>query len=166
MGDEHSNEEEREVAIKVRHPGLINLIDRDLRLMKIASALASLVPGAQWLSLRETAVQFGDFMSSQTDMRHEARNLVQFRENFAHNRMIHFPLPIFASDEILIEEYAEGIPVGFFLKHRQANDEIGKATRAIHKAIAETGLKAYLQMTITDNFIHSDLVPFFFLLLD
>lgn len=128
-------------------------IRRDLALMNLAAATLSLIPTTEWLSFTDSAEQFGLFMRSQLDMRCEAANLARFRSNFRGDRHVDFPEPYFASEEVLVESFEEGIPVSFFLEQRDRKD-----AKAIHKHIAETGLKAFLQMVITDNFIHSDLV--------
>ena len=47
-----------EVAVKVRHPGVVKAIRRDFALMLRLARLASLLPGLHGLRLEETLAQF------------------------------------------------------------------------------------------------------------
>jgi aarF domain-containing kinase len=64
---------------------------------------------------------------------------------------VHFPRPLwpFISDAVLVESLEPGRIVRWFVynKHRQ------------NCAIAQIGLRAYLQMMLIDNFVHADLHP-------
>jgi aarF domain-containing kinase len=58
------------VAIKVLHPRVVNLIQRDLTIMSSFSRLVTLFPGMEWVFLTEEVVEvFGRMMYEQLDLR-------------------------------------------------------------------------------------------------
>ncbi|THH07357.1 hypothetical protein EW145_g3443 [Phellinidium pouzarii] len=141
------------VAIKVLHPRVANLITRDLSIMRFFAQLVSVLPGMEWLSLPEEVGVFGGMMAEQLDLRHEAQNLKTFEHNFNPRKAaVSFPRPLslFTSQDVLVEEFQNALPVETFLK-------IGGGP--YDSQIAELGLDAFLNMLLLDNFVHSDLHP-------
>ncbi|OCH86059.1 ABC1-domain-containing protein [Obba rivulosa] len=141
------------VAIKILHPRVNKLIERDLRIMSFFAHIISLFPGMQWLSLPEEVEVFGRMMYEQLDLRREADNLITFEKNFANRRLpVTFPRPLrnWTTKDILVEEYQNALPLEWFLKHGGGpyNDQL-----------AEVGLDTFLNMLLLDNFVHSDLHP-------
>jgi aarF domain-containing kinase len=108
------------VAIKVLHPGVSKLISRDLSIMSFFAHFISIFPGMQWISLPEEVQVFGDMMFQQLDLRHEAENLLTFEANFAPRRVpVNFPRPLksWSTQELLLEEYQNALPMETFLKN-------------------------------------------------
>jgi aarF domain-containing kinase len=108
------------VAIKVLHPRVDSMISRDLTIMSIFAKLISLLPGMEWLSLPEEVDVFGQMMSQQLDLRHEADNLLTFEKNFSQrNVAVTFPRPLraWSTKELLVEEYEKALPLEAFLKN-------------------------------------------------
>lgn len=107
-------------------------------------------PSLEWLSLPDEVRVFGDMMQQQIDLRHEARNLSQFEENFGRDGQggkagrVHaaviFPRPLvnWSTDEVLVEEYADAVPLKYFLRHGGGPFD--------HR-IANLGLDAFLVST-------------------
>lgn len=126
------------VAMKVLHPRVEEMISRDLAIMSFFAGLITLLPGMEWLSLKEEVEVFGRMMHEQLDLRHEAENLDHFENNFAHRRLpISFPRPlkVWSTKDILIEEYQTALPLDLFLKN-------GGGPYDRH--LAEIGLDAFL----------------------
>ncbi|RPB17057.1 ABC1-domain-containing protein [Morchella conica CCBAS932] len=140
------------VAIKVLHPRVEKTVLRDLRIMAFFAALLHSVPTLEWLSFPEEVAQFSGMMRLQMDLRIEAANLSRFRSNFRDRATIIFPMPYshYTTREVLIEEFAHGIPLRAFL-------ECGAG--AFERDISDMGLDGFLHMLIMDNFIHADLHP-------
>jgi aarF domain-containing kinase len=158
------------VAIKVQHPNVSQMIQRDLQIISFFAHFISFFPGMQWLSLPEEAEVFGRMMNEQLDLRNEVKNLIKFEENFASRKAaVTFPRPLkdYSTRDILIEEYENALPLKAFLKHGGG---------PFDDVIAESGLDAFLvrsrlldillalilvvqQMLLLDNFVHSDLHP-------
>jgi len=108
------------VAIKVLHPRVKKLIERDLTIMSFFAHLITLFPGMQWVSLPEEVEVFGRMMYEQLDLRKEADNLVAFERNFMTRRApITFPRPlqVWSTADLLVEEYQTAIPLELFLKN-------------------------------------------------
>ncbi|KAI8626006.1 ABC1 family protein [Xylariaceae sp. FL1651] len=140
------------VAVKVLHPGVERTVRRDLRIMGFFASALNLVPTMEWLSLPDEVVQFGEMMKLQLDLRIEAANLAKFRKNFKDRSTAWFPFPYleFTTRQVLIEEFAQGIPLADFLENGGG---------VFQRDIAHEGLDAFLRMLLIDNFVHADLHP-------
>jgi aarF domain-containing kinase len=140
------------VAVKVLHPGVDRIVQRDLRIMGFFASLINTIPTMQWLSFPDEVDAFGYMMQLQLDLRIEAANLARFRRNFANRTTAWFPFAYssFSSRQVLVEEFANGVPMGDFLS-------LGGG--AFEKEIADEGLDAFLHMLLIDNFTHADLHP-------
>ncbi|KAF8274131.1 ABC1-domain-containing protein [Lactarius quietus] len=130
------------VAVKILHPQVTKLIERDLIIMSFFAHVITLFPGMQWISLPEEVEVFGRMMYEQLDLRKEADNLVTFEQNFMTRKApVTFPRPlcIWSTRDILL-----------FLKNGGGPYD---------DQLAELGLDAFLNMLLLDNFVHSDLHP-------
>ena len=140
------------VAIKVLHPKVERLVRRDLRIMGFFASALNAIPTIEWLSLPDEVQQFGEMMRLQLDLRIEAANLTMFRKKFKDRTTAWFPYPYaeHTTRQVLIEEFAQGIPLAAFLE-----DGGG----VFQQEIADEGLDAFLHMLLIDNFVHADLHP-------
>jgi aarF domain-containing kinase len=140
------------VAIKVQHPRVERTVRRDLRIMRFFASVLNVVPTMEWLSLPDEVDQFGEMMKLQLDLRIEAANLSRFRKNFKERSTAWFPFPYteFCTRNVLIEEFAYGIPLADF---------IANGGGMFQQDIASEGLDAFLRMLLLDNFVHADLHP-------
>ncbi|TAQ87805.1 hypothetical protein B7494_g3875 [Chlorociboria aeruginascens] len=140
------------VAIKVLHPGVERVVRRDLRIMGFFASLLNVIPTIEWLSLPDEVRQFGEMMRLQLDLRIESANLTIFRKNFKERTTAWFPYPYteFTTRQVLVEEFAQGIPLSDFMENGGG---------IFQQEIAEEGLDAFLRMLLIDNFVHADLHP-------
>ena len=140
------------VAIKVLHPKVERIVRRDLKIMGIFAAVINAIPTLEWLDLPNEVANFGDMMRLQLDLRIESANLSVFRNNFRKRTTAWFPFPYsqFTTRQVLVEEFAQGIPLAAFLE---------SGGGVFQKEIADEGLDAFLRMLLIDNFIHADLHP-------
>ena len=140
------------VAIKVLHPKVERTVRRDLKIMALFAAIINAIPTLEWLDLPNEVNQFGEMMRLQLDLRIESANLGIFRKKFQSRTTAWFPYPYsdYTTRQVLIEEFAQGIPLADFL-------ETGGGV--YQKEIADEGLDAFLHMLLIDNFIHADLHP-------
>lgn len=140
------------VAIKVLHPSVERNVRRDLKIMAVFAAIINAVPTLEWLDLPNEVTNFGEMMRLQLDLRIEAANLAVFRKHFANRTTAWFPFPYtqYTTRQVLIEEFAQGIPLSTFLRNGGG---------VFQKDIANEGLDAFLHMLLIDNFTHSDLHP-------
>ena len=140
------------VAIKVLHPKVERIVRRDLRIMSVVASIINAVPTLEWLDFPKEAEQFGEMMRLQLDLRIESANLTMFRKKFKDRTTAWFPFPYadYTTRQVLVEEFAQGIPLAAFLE-----DGGG----VFQKEIADEGLDAFLRMLLIDNFVHADLHP-------
>jgi aarF domain-containing kinase len=106
------------VAIKVIHPRVDKIVNRDLRIMRFFAVLLNAIPTLEWLSFPDEVSTFSDMMRLQMDLRIEAENLARFRLNFKHRSTVTFPIPYreYTTRDILIEEFVDGVPLSAFLE--------------------------------------------------
>lgn len=140
------------VAIKVLHPNIEKIVRRDLKIMAFFAHIINAVPTLEWLSFPDEVKQFAEMMRLQLDLRIEAANLTIFRKNFRSRPTAWFPFPYtqYTSRQVLVEEFATGIPLEHFLENGGG---------VFQKEIADEGLDAFLHMLLLDNFTHADLHP-------
>ena len=140
------------VAIKVLHPRIERVVRRDLRIMGFFASVVNAIPTMEWLSFPDEVKQFGEMMRLQLDLRIESANLTIFRRNFRNRTTAWFPYPYtqYTTRQVLVEEFATGIPLEHFLQNGGG---------VFQKEIADEGLDAFLHMLLIDNFIHADLHP-------
>ncbi|PVV02747.1 hypothetical protein BB560_002793 [Smittium megazygosporum] len=140
------------VVLKILHPRVEKLMNRDLRILSFFAKLASYIPTLKWLSLDEEVKIFGDLMKSQLDLRIEAANMVLFDKNFKDRNSVDFPIPIvqLSSKNVLVETIVDGIPLNIFLE---------SLPNSFGPEMAKIGLNSFMRMLISDNFVHSDLHP-------
>lgn len=140
------------VAIKVLHPKVERIVRRDLRIMGFFASFLNALPTLEWLSLPDEVQQFGEMMRLQLDLRIESANLTLFRKKFKDRTTAWFPYPYseYTTRHVLVEEFAQGIPLAAFLE-----DGGG----VFQQEIADEGLDAFLHMLLIDNFVHADLHP-------
>lgn len=140
------------VAVKVLHPGVERTVRRDLRIMHFFASLLNAIPTIEWLSLPDEVSKFGEMMRLQLDLRIEAANLTIFRQNFKDRSTAWFPFPYteFTTRSVLVEEFAQGIPLADFMENGGG---------VFQHDIADEGLDAFLRMLLIDNFVHADLHP-------
>jgi aarF domain-containing kinase len=140
------------VAIKVLHPGVERIVRRDLKIMGFFASVLNAIPTIEWLSLPDEVRQFGEMMRLQLDLRIEGANLTLFRKNFRDRTTASFPYPYtdFTTRQVLVEEFAQGIPLADFMENGGG---------VFQRDIADEGLDAFLKMLLLDNFVHADLHP-------
>jgi aarF domain-containing kinase len=140
------------VAIKVLHPKVERTVRRDLKIMGLFASIINAIPTLEWLDLPNEVSVFGEMMRLQLDMRIEAANLTIFRKHFQNRTTAWFPYPYadYTTRQVLVEEFAQGIPLSAFLS---------SGGGIFQKEIADEGLDAFLHMLLIDNFVHADLHP-------
>lgn len=108
------------VAVKILHPRVEKIIRRDIKIMSFFATCLQVIPGIEWLSLKEEIDVFGGMMNEQLDLRHEAANLRTFEKNFAGRRgAVTFPRPMedFSTNAVLVEEFQDAVPLKAFLRN-------------------------------------------------
>lgn len=153
LSSSHGEEDDvLEVAVKVRHPRVAEVISRDFAILKVIAHLAGILPGFAWMRLHESVQQFRGPLFEQVDLRREADNLRTFNANFRSWKDVRFPVPVdpLVESSVLVETFEHGLCIAAFWD--SPDDEL-------RKSIAEIGCKVLLKMMLADNFVHADLHP-------
>jgi len=135
----------REIAIKVKHPDITTDLENQSELIKLLRFLQSFNFIRKRFNLIFNIDDFINDISLQCDFRNEADNCNKFRANFKDScNFIVFPEIIFQSEDVLISEYIPG-------------NSIDILTDMQKYQITLNFMCFFYQMLFVDNFIHGDL---------
>jgi len=142
----------RDVAIKIVHRGVRDIVEADLDIMRLFGWVASHVPQLTPLDIPGAVDEFGKFIRSQTNLLTEADNINQFRVLFRDKAEIKFPTVYLehCTEDVLIESFERGIPLGQIIEN---------GSTRLKKRVCDLGIQAFLKMLFVDNFVHGDLHP-------
>src|SRR5262249_11120511 len=141
----------RVVAVKIRRPGIVQLVENDLRILYFVANTLSSMPGLSMMPLPELVRDVGNPIKEQLDLRLEAANNRRFREYFSGTEYIKMPALVeeLCAENVLTMEYLDQIE----------RVDAAKFTPPERKTAALAGLRALYQMIFTDGFIHADMHP-------
>ncbi|EJN58753.1 ABC1 kinase family protein [Halogranum rubrum] len=142
------------VAVKVRRPGIEELVEADLRVIRWSLPLVQRFIGqGRAFSLENLADEFAKTIRQEMDYNREAEMLKEIQSNFEGNRDIR--IPTVADDvsgpRVLTMEYLPGVKISDI----QTLDEMG----IDRTELAERLQRIYLQMIIDDGVFHADPHP-------
>ncbi|RKP19746.1 hypothetical protein ROZALSC1DRAFT_28686, partial [Rozella allomycis CSF55] len=140
----------QEVAVKIRHPKVYENVVCDLTIIYEAFKILEKLPIIQSILRKEQILVFGKSMMEQIDLRNEAAHMNIFRENFRKERDVSFPRILYCDESTIVESFEPGTSLMQLKEHL---DEEAK-----EKIVFKT-LKAFIKMSIVDNFTHGDLHP-------
>lgn len=144
-----------EVAVKVKRPGLEELINIDAQLfLKIISFIEKHSKTVKELDLKSVIHQYRHMTLREADFEIEANNIQTFRENFKdYDKRFYIPkyFPQFSTRNVIVLEFLEGFKVNS-KQDLEKNNLNGKQ-------IAEIITDAYYKMVFKDGFYHADPHP-------
>lgn len=148
----------REVAVKVLRPGMLEVIDKDLSLMRaLAAMIERLAPDGKRLKPREVVGEFDKHLHDELDLLREAANCSQLRRNFdsesGRSHLLEVPEVMwdYCARTVFTMERMYGIPVGQVDRLRAAGVDI--------PTLARTGVEIFFMQVFTDGFFHADMHP-------
>lgn len=143
------------VAIKVKRPGLEELINIDAQLfLKIVSFIEKHSKTVKDLDLKSVIHQYRQMTLREADFEIEANNIQTFRENFKDfNQKFYIPkyFPEYSTKNVLVLEYLEGFKIS-------SKEDIARYNLD-SKKMAELITDAYYKMVFKDGFYHADPHP-------
>ena len=143
-----------EVAVKVRRPGIIPLVNADLRVIRWSlPLLVFFIDDARSFSLSNLAEEFSKTMREEMDYERERAMLAEIRANFEDDENIRIPRahPDASGESVLTMEYLPGTKI---------NDVETLDAKGIDRTELATQLqRIYLQMIIDDGVFHADPHP-------
>ena len=141
------------VAVKVRHPGVSESIERDFALMTAAAKVAEFIPAVRDLRLEESLKQFAAPLREQVDLGREGFYLHAFNYNFRKEGNVSFPVPLYplVAPAVLVETFEAGEHISTYVARG--------AGAPYNSDLAQVGARTMLHMMVVDNLVHSDLHP-------
>ncbi|SEW25457.1 ABC1 kinase family protein [Halobacterium jilantaiense] len=142
------------VAVKIRRPGIEELVEADLRVIRWSIPLiVRFVGQGQAFSLENLADEFAKTIREEMDYAREGRMLQEIRGNFTDNPDIVIPRVYddYSDARVLTMEYISGTKISSVSELEARNVD--------RSEVAETLEEAYLQMIITDGVFHADPHP-------
>jgi len=143
-----------EVAVKVLRPGMSQVIDRDLALLRTAGALLMRVSAdARRLRPLDVIDEFDKHLHDELDLIREAANANQLRRNFAGSQLLRVPEIHwdYCSTTVLTMERMHGIPIGRIEQMRAAGIDLKKLSR--------DGVEIFFTQVFRHGFFHADMHP-------
>lgn len=148
----------REVAVKVLRPGMLNVIEKDLALMRVMAALVErLAPDGRRLKPRQVVAEFDNYLHDELDLVREASNCSQLRRNFGPDTgrqdLLIVPEVVWdlTTTTVFTMERMRGIPVSQIDRLREAGVDLHE--------LARKGVEIFFTQVFTDGFFHADMHP-------
>ena len=144
----------REVAVKVLRPGMLEVIDDDLSLMRtLARWVERLSADGKRLKPREVVAEFANYLHDELDLVREAANAAQLRRNMHDLDLIMIPEMVWdlCTQNVIVMERMNGVPIGQTQRLRDAGVDIPK--------LARDGVTIFFTQVFRDGFFHADMHP-------
>lgn len=146
------------VAVKVLRPGMRDLIDKDLALMKVAAGWVEKIwSDGKRLKPREVVAEFDKYLHDELDLMREAANASQLRRNFSvasgSGHLLSVPEMYwdYCASEAITMERMYGIPISHTEKLLEKNIDL--------KNLARDGVEIFFTQVFRDGFFHADMHP-------
>ncbi|HQT32013.1 MAG TPA: AarF/UbiB family protein [Thiobacillus sp.] len=142
------------VVIKIRRPGIENVIKADLRILEhIARLLDSEMPDSRRYDPIHIVAQFGRSLNRELDLAKEARNIDQFARHFADDPLVKIPKVFwaFSNSRVNVQEEIIG-------KSGVSPDKL-REVGLDPKLLAARGADLVLRMVLEHGYFHADPHP-------
>jgi len=143
-----------EVVVKIRRPGIEEVVDADLRLLERLAAMAEVeIPALAPYRPRQLVREFARSLRRELDLAAECRHAERVATNLAPLGFVSIPRVHWAhtTTRVNVQDFVDGIP-GEDLERVQA---AGLDSRLL----ARRGAQAVLKMIVEDGFFHADPHP-------
>ncbi len=144
----------RPVAVKVLRPGMADIIERDLSLLRTFGGLLTRVSAdARRLRPLEVIAEFDKYLNDELDLIREGANANQLRRNFAGSPLLRVPEMYWdaCAVNVLTMERMHGIPIGRMTEMREAGIDLKKLSRE--------GVEIFFTQVFRHGFFHADMHP-------
>ena len=144
----------REVAVKVLRPGMLDIIDDDLSLMRrLAVWIERFSADGRRLKPREVVAEFDMYLHDELDLVREAANAAQLRRNMDGLDLVMVPEMHWdlCSSEVIVMERMKGVPISQRAVLEEAGIDI--------KKLARDGVTIFFTQVFRDGFFHADMHP-------
>ncbi len=144
----------REVAVKVLRPGMLPVIDDDMRLLRtIATWVDRFSADGKRLKPREVVAEFDAYLHDELDLVREAANAAQLRRNMQGLDLVLIPEMVwdFCTTGVIVMERMKGVPISQLQRLRAEGVDI--------KKLARDGVTIFFTQVFRDGFFHADMHP-------
>ena len=144
----------REVAVKVLRPGMLEVIDDDLALMRtLARWVERLSVDGKRLKPREVVAEFDNYLHDELDLVREAANAAHLRRNMQGLNLIMLPEMVWelCTPSVIVMERMDGVPISQTQRLIDAGVDIRK--------LARDGVTIFFTQVFRDGFFHADMHP-------
>ncbi|MBU3739774.1 MAG: ubiquinone biosynthesis regulatory protein kinase UbiB, partial [Rhodoferax sp.] len=145
---------DRDVAVKVLRPGMLQIIEKDLSLMRmVAGWVGSLSEDGRRLRPREVVAEFDKYLHDELDLVREAASAAQLRRNMDGLDLVLIPEMIwdYCMTDVIVMERMKGIPISQTDRLIEAGVDIPK--------LARDGVTIFFTQVFRDGFFHADMHP-------
>ncbi len=145
---------EREVAVKVLRPGMLEAIEKDLSLMRMTAGwVDGLSSEGKRLKPREVVAEFDKYLHDELDLVREAANAAQLRRNMQGLGLVLIPEMHwdYCASDVIVMERMHGVPISQLERLREAGVDIPK--------LASDGVTLFFTQVFRDGFFHADMHP-------
>jgi ubiquinone biosynthesis protein len=144
----------RDVAVKVLRPGMLDVIERDLELMRmLAGWVEAWSDDGRRLKPREVVAEFDKYLHDELDLVREASSAAQLRRNMADLNLVLIPEMFwdYCLPNVMVMERMVGVPISQVERLRHAGVDIAK--------LARDGVTIFFTQVFRDGFFHADMHP-------
>ncbi len=151
----------REVAVKIQRPGIDQVVEQDITLLKTIADLIARTNFGRYYDLQALAEEFANALRAELDFAREATHTDQLRRNLSSSRwfdpsQLVIPEIIWeaTTPKVMTMTWLEGAPIlsAAFL------GDVEEATRA-KKATVNLLIRVFFQQIYIDGFFHADPHP-------
>ncbi len=143
-----------DVAVKVLRPGMLDVIDQDLDLLRLLAAfLERAWSDGKRLKPREVVAEFDKYLHDELDLVREAANAAQLRRNMDGLGLVLVPHMYWdlCSASVIVMERMRGVPISQIDQLRAAGVDIRK--------LAHAGVEIFFTQVFRDGYFHADMHP-------
>ncbi|HEV7914184.1 MAG TPA: ubiquinone biosynthesis regulatory protein kinase UbiB [Albitalea sp.] len=144
----------RAVAVKVLRPGMLEIIEDDLSLMRtLARWVERFSADARRLKPREVVAEFDVYLHDELDLVREAANAAQLRRNMEDLKLVMVPEMYWdlCTSGVIVMERMYGVPISHSQRLAEAGVDIPK--------LARDGVTIFFTQVFRDGFFHADMHP-------
>ncbi|MBL0719051.1 ubiquinone biosynthesis regulatory protein kinase UbiB [Piscinibacter sp. Jin2] len=144
----------REVAVKVLRPGILEIIDSDLALLRSAARwIERLSADGRRLKPREVVAEFDKYLHDELDLVREASCAAQLRRNMDGLNLVLIPEMHWdwCTPTVLVMQRMHGVPINQIERLRAAGVDF--------KKLARDGVTIFFTQVFRDGFFHADMHP-------
>jgi ubiquinone biosynthesis protein len=149
-----SADDAAEVIVKVLRPGMREVINRDLEVMRALARLAKRNSAeARRLRVDEIVDEYEKTILDELDLMREAANAAQLRRNFEGSPLLHVPAVHwdYCRINVMVMERIRGVTISDMDTLRALGTNI--------RMLAENGVKIFFTQVFRHNFFHADMHP-------